>query len=91
MKTCATCGGVFDGSDPWGGPDPCLGLLPGVISACCGHGVGCPFTPYLWTETVGYEGQVALEQMRDRGGAPPAGDYKPGTTFAITDRHRAKL
>jgi hypothetical protein len=21
-----------------GGPDPCLGLLPGVKYACCGHG-----------------------------------------------------
>lgn len=20
------------------GPDPCLGYLPGVIAACCGHG-----------------------------------------------------
>lgn len=22
-----------------GEPDPCLGLLPGVVEACCGHGV----------------------------------------------------
>lgn len=26
-----------------GGVDPCLGVLPGVISACCGHGVGRGF------------------------------------------------
>ena len=23
-----------------GDPDPCLGMLPGVVSACCGHAVG---------------------------------------------------
>lgn len=25
------------------GPDPCLGLLSGVVSACCGHGVEEPY------------------------------------------------
>ena len=24
---------------PSGKPDPCLGELPGVINACCGHGI----------------------------------------------------
>jgi hypothetical protein len=23
-----------------GDPDPCLGKVPGVVNACCGHGVG---------------------------------------------------
>lgn len=34
-RPCVRCGltAVPDG------PDPCLGMLPGVISACCGHGV----------------------------------------------------
>ena len=27
-----------------GGPDPCLGWLPGVTSACCGHGVADGYT-----------------------------------------------
>ena len=29
------------------GCDPCLGMLPGVIGACCGHGV---HQGYLWFE-----------------------------------------
>ncbi len=34
-RPCAACGRevVHDA------PDPCLGTLPGVIFACCGHGV----------------------------------------------------
>ena len=38
---CKKCGGIKGGYDPQTGeelPDPCLGKLPGVISACCGHG-----------------------------------------------------
>lgn len=30
---CGACGEVI----PWDGPDPCLGWLPGVRNACCGH------------------------------------------------------
>jgi hypothetical protein len=32
-RPCPSCGAVAEG------PDPCLGMLPGVVSACCGHGV----------------------------------------------------
>lgn len=35
IRPCARCGEVF-GLDE---PDPCLGKLPGVKAACCGHGV----------------------------------------------------
>jgi hypothetical protein len=38
VRPCKKCGRVFDGSNK-GEPDPCLGLLPGVNNACCGHGV----------------------------------------------------
>jgi len=38
VRSCAKCGLVFEGSNK-GGSDPCLGDLPGVDSACCGHGV----------------------------------------------------
>lgn len=34
-RPCKKCGLVF----PLGGVDPCLGMLPGVDKACCGHGV----------------------------------------------------
>jgi hypothetical protein len=32
-RPCKACGKLFED-----GPDPCLGKLPGVLSACCGHG-----------------------------------------------------
>lgn len=35
MTTCVKCG---RGYEPGEEPDPCLGTLPGVIEACCGHG-----------------------------------------------------
>jgi hypothetical protein len=38
VRPCAKCGQLFDGSNI-GKPDPCLGNLPGVDNACCGHGV----------------------------------------------------
>ena len=38
IRACQKCGLVFDGSN-MGEPDPCLGNLPGVDNACCGHGV----------------------------------------------------
>jgi len=38
VRPCAKCGRVFEGSNI-GEADPCLGDLPGVDNACCGHGV----------------------------------------------------
>lgn len=38
VRPCKKCGKVFEGSNI-GEPDPCLGNLPGVDNACCGHGV----------------------------------------------------
>lgn len=35
LRPCAKCGRTF----PLDTPDPCIGLLPGVVSACCGHGI----------------------------------------------------
>ena len=35
-RPCRACGVTAEGADS---PDPCLGWLPGVTSACCGHGV----------------------------------------------------
>ena len=34
-RPCKKCGAVFS----WDEADPCLGILPGVQSACYGHGV----------------------------------------------------
>jgi len=33
FRPCKRCGKLFEY-----GPDPCLGNLPGVDNACCGHG-----------------------------------------------------
>lgn len=37
IRPCVKCGLLFNGSTD-GQPDPCLGNLPGVDNACCGHG-----------------------------------------------------
>lgn len=33
MRKCVHCGAEWEN-----GPDPCLGILPGIAHACCGHG-----------------------------------------------------
>jgi hypothetical protein len=38
-RPCVQCGAVADPD----GPDPCVGMLPDVVSACCGHGVEEPY------------------------------------------------
>lgn len=35
-RPCGHCGRFGNSND--GLPDPCLGTLPGVTNACCGHG-----------------------------------------------------
>jgi len=34
-RTCPSC----DKAAEPGGPDPCLGMIPAAIGACCGHGI----------------------------------------------------
>jgi hypothetical protein len=87
-ETCAYCGQKRDGSDKWGGPDPCLGHLPGVISACCGH--GGERGPYLWTETTAYAGREAYALMVAMGGEPPSGDYAIHPAHPLSDRNRER-
>ncbi len=38
-RPCTCCGLTADPDDGVGGADPCLGVLEGVDSACCGHGI----------------------------------------------------
>lgn len=38
IRPCKKCGKTFEGSFV-GDADPCLGELPGVDNACCGHGI----------------------------------------------------
>jgi len=37
IRPCIKCGALFSLGE--GEVDPCLGILPGVDNACCGHGV----------------------------------------------------
>jgi hypothetical protein len=59
------------------GHDPCIANLPGVWSACCGHGVVTPFLVELvYGEAVSGEGacygEAALKRLRELGGDPPS-------------------
>jgi hypothetical protein len=47
------------------GPDPCLGMLPGVRSACCGHGIEEPYVAFLQQR-----GQEALDFFAHHGVGP---------------------
>lgn len=84
-RTCGVCGETCGD-----GPDPCLGQLPYVISACCGHGVT---PPYLWTDRYTYYHGEAVAMMRWFGGNPPDLDYKPGWYAPLTaeQRHTASV
>jgi hypothetical protein len=53
-------------------PDPCLGLLPGVGQACCGHGYSGDAV-YLNQ----LRGPEAAHKMRELGGNPPAAAFQP--------------
>ncbi len=88
MRTCEHCGKTSDGSDRFGGPDPCLGHLPGVIAACCGHGKR---VPSLWTDVMVYEGREAVEMMFELGGSPPDGPYPVVPARQLTDRLRERV
>jgi hypothetical protein len=50
-RPCVECGEIAASFDA---PDPCLGYLPGVRSACCGHGVtdaySLPAVPGEWEQ-----------------------------------------
>jgi hypothetical protein len=48
------------------GPDPCLGLLPDVRAACCGHGVD---EPYVLVHST-LRGQQALDYFAHAGVGP---------------------
>lgn len=80
---CAVCGGmpvpddyvhyVDPRSRKYWGADPCLGWLPGVEAACCGHDGSFCASPYvmLRDRTVFY-GDEAKRIIRGLGGNPPA-------------------
>jgi hypothetical protein len=64
---------------PYYGYDPCLGCLPGVLNACCGH--GGEHQPYvlldgggpskLYVDNPSLHGNEALAYFRSLGVGPP--------------------
>ena len=57
-RPCGTCGKHRTPE----GHDPCIGTLPGVMNACCGHGrVGAAYVQYK--DGTDVEGALALERM----------------------------
>jgi len=59
VRPCKKCGKLFGGSNI-GDVDPCLGVLPGVDNACCGHGV--PSQAYIrFTNGVTIKGFTEIE------------------------------
>jgi hypothetical protein len=65
-RPCVHCGALAAPD----GPDPCLGLLPDVRAACCGHGVEEPYVVVHWT----IRGQQALDYFAHYGVGPPGED-----------------
>jgi hypothetical protein len=75
--TCCACGrrrGSVEVEGELGGqsvtvtefPDPCLGMLPGVGYACCGHGRS---GRAVYVNSL--HGPAAAQKMRELGGDPP--------------------
>jgi hypothetical protein len=52
------------------GHDPCIADLPGVYSACCGHGVVEPYVN-IYGEMTRLIGAAALDWFRRHGKGPP--------------------
>ena len=66
-RECAACQAP---RPPKEGPDPCLGWLPGVRYACCGHGfAGHCYLLYEDGRYVEYE--IARNEQIALGGHPP--------------------
>lgn len=55
-RKCVACG-VLQPKE-YGVPDPCLGTLPGVLAACCGHGTEGQC--YIMYDRVGEDGYVIV-------------------------------
>ena len=66
-RPCVLCG-LLAAPD---GPDPCLGLLPDVRAACCGHGVD---EPYVWLVHGTVRGQQALDYFSQYSVGPREND-----------------
>src|SRR5262249_20350644 len=67
-RPCVACGLTATPD----GPDPCLGMLPGVVSACCGHGVEEPVVLFRFSTDAraGLRGAAARTFFTHQGVGP---------------------
>ena len=89
-RECRYCGVAPDES----GHDPCIASLPGVVSACCGHGLDPAEisreeaeaeVPYVGlADGPSLQGKEALDMMRELGGNPPD-SVLPIRSFPLVD------
>jgi hypothetical protein len=56
-------------------PDPCLGKLPGVISACCGHGIENGYIVFANNVSVAIEASRVGRFVTDRKGQSKVLNY----------------
>jgi hypothetical protein len=70
-RPCVFCGRLAD----LDGPDPCLGWLPGVQNACCGHGLGpSAYDDHAYVQFIGgrtLRGAEAHAYFLAQGCTPP--------------------
>src|SRR5712691_5827769 len=65
-RPCVHCGLLAEPD----GPDPCLGMLPGVMAACCGHDVDEPYVLLHCT----FRGKSARDYFAKYGVGPQEDD-----------------
>ncbi len=58
------------------GHDPCIANLPGVDSACCGHGLAGDAYVVRGAELLHLHGPAAARKMSELGGHPPPAAYR---------------
>jgi hypothetical protein len=70
-ETCKNCGlkctskeRVKDSLGRVGYADPCMGILPGVLFACCGHGRKSGYIFFENGVTVRFDSLETVEQKR---------------------------
>ena len=69
-KPCPGCGLEFtqshiDKLGKKGWIDPCLGVLPGVNFACCGHGVGNGYISFENGRIIRFQPKIIVEQWNN--------------------------
>lgn len=61
-STCTKCGEPHKHNEA----DPCLGMLPGVMNACCGHGkIGSAYLQFLDGQCIrGQSALIIIEELK---------------------------